>query len=369
MARKDAEYLKKIMKKYNVDRLWSWSRLNTYMNSPYEYMLKYVEKVKTDQSPSIYLIQGGACHEILEDFYLNKIKYDDMINKYENALFDLEIMDLKYDRTDEEKNFKISQRYENSVKHFYKNHKIINKDIRIEDFITIKIKDEVAQGYIDALVKDEEGVNIIDWKTSTLYVGKKIEKEIGQLKLYALGLVQKGVPIEKIKVGWNFLKYQNITYKQKNGKLKTKSVLRCDSWMDELQKNIISWAKDLKLDLDFIIECIAKDDFESLPKELKSLYKIDDCYILKTFTKKELDDFEEKLYNIIKEIKTKEKQYEVTGNDDIFWDEEINQDSTYYFYNLCGYSRRLHKPWNEYLENLEMFIDNKEDDDFDLDDI
>lgn len=35
--RKTEEEKKKIMKENNVDRLWSFSRLSTYSNSPYEY--------------------------------------------------------------------------------------------------------------------------------------------------------------------------------------------------------------------------------------------------------------------------------------------------------------------------------------------
>ncbi|WRK54667.1 hypothetical protein SD457_06990 [Coprobacillaceae bacterium CR2/5/TPMF4] len=38
--------------------------------------------------------------------------------------------------------------------------------------------------------------------------------------LYAIGLHQMGVPWKNIKIGWNFLKYQNVTVEQKNGKKK-----------------------------------------------------------------------------------------------------------------------------------------------------
>ena len=44
MGRKTKEELKEITKKYDVNRLWSWSKFNTYHNSPYEYYLKYIIK-------------------------------------------------------------------------------------------------------------------------------------------------------------------------------------------------------------------------------------------------------------------------------------------------------------------------------------
>ena len=50
MGRKTGEELEEIQKKYNVDRLWSWSRFNSYHNSPYEYFLKYIAKKKEDSN-------------------------------------------------------------------------------------------------------------------------------------------------------------------------------------------------------------------------------------------------------------------------------------------------------------------------------
>ena len=38
--RKTSEELQQIMKKENVSRIWSWSRFNSFHNSPYEYYLR-----------------------------------------------------------------------------------------------------------------------------------------------------------------------------------------------------------------------------------------------------------------------------------------------------------------------------------------
>ena len=45
MGRKTSEELNELCKKYNTDRLWSWSRFNTYHNSKYEYFLKYIKHI------------------------------------------------------------------------------------------------------------------------------------------------------------------------------------------------------------------------------------------------------------------------------------------------------------------------------------
>lgn len=46
MARLTYEELEKIKKEYNVSRLYSWSRVNCFMTSMWEYYLKYVLKKK-----------------------------------------------------------------------------------------------------------------------------------------------------------------------------------------------------------------------------------------------------------------------------------------------------------------------------------
>lgn len=365
MARKSKEYLNKLKKKYSVNQLWSWSRINTYMNSPYEYYLKYIKKEPTDKNDGIYCIQGNICHQILENLYLKNIKYEDMITEYEKNLFDLELGDFKYNRTDEEKNLQIANTYENSIRNFFKNHIQINKKIIIEQFITIKIDKYIFQGYIDLIFKKDNIYHILDWKTSTIYKGQKQEKESKQLKLYALALYQRGIPLEKIKIGWNFLKYQNITYKQKNGKLKTVSLLRNENWMQQttLKKNILSHTKDLKLNTKKIEELILNENFNSFPSELKELYKIEDCYVWVDLTEEKMKELENEIIKTIKEIEIKTKEYNQNQNDEIFC-EEIEAKNLYYFYNICNYSREKHKPFNNYLEQLEMFVDDKNEYEF-----
>ena len=72
--------------------------------------------------------------------------------------------------------------------------------------------------------------------------GAKAENESGQLVLYAIGLNQQGIPMDKIKIRWNFLKYVTIQYEQKNGTVKTREVERCKIG-ESLQSNAKTWLK------------------------------------------------------------------------------------------------------------------------------
>jgi hypothetical protein len=53
------------------------------------------------------------------------------------------------------------------------------------------------------------------------------------------------------------------------------------------------------------------------------------------------------------EINKKEAEYMKTQDEKVFWS-EVTDSNSYYFANLSGYSRKIHKPYNEYLEMREM---------------
>ena len=46
MSRLSKEQLTVLMKKENVTRLWSWSKVNTFLTSKYEYFLKYIKHIQ-----------------------------------------------------------------------------------------------------------------------------------------------------------------------------------------------------------------------------------------------------------------------------------------------------------------------------------
>ena len=107
--RKTKEELNAIKKKYNVSDLYSWSKYNTAKSDLYEYYLKYIARIPEDRNDGIYGISGNACHDILEQFYSKQIKFEDMLPLYEDKLSNFNIIELKYDRTCEEKNEKIAK--------------------------------------------------------------------------------------------------------------------------------------------------------------------------------------------------------------------------------------------------------------------
>lgn len=365
MARKTGEELEVIKKKYNVCELYSWSKYNTAKSDFYEFYLKYIAKIPEDRSDGIYGVSGNECHDILEQFYNKQINFEDMLPLYEDKLENFNIIELKYDRTNDENNKKIAKKYEECIKHFFQYHQPIHKKVALEKFILIKVGKFLFQGYIDFTHKEGIYFIITDWKTSTIYTGKKIDKEKGQLLLYAEGLRQLGVPLENIKIRWGFLKYVTVEIQQANGKTTQRNIVRNEIGKS-LSSNVKMWLNKSKCyseeQIEAYIDMISlTNSLDCLPEDIKSKYKVDDCYVYIPFTEEEIEKLKEDIINTIVSISKKEAEYMRTKDENIWW-EDITDEKSYYFANLSGYSAKLHKPYAAYLEKFKS-SDNKEDED------
>lgn len=384
--RKTFEELEQLKKEFNTDRLWSWSRVNSIHNSLYEYYLKYIKHTPEDRQDSIYTVTGGISHDIIEKFYTDEITYEQMIDEFEDGWTTAMIAELKFNRSDSAKNETIGDKYYYDLQHFFKNHKKIKTKVILEQFVTIKIGNEYYQGYIDCLTKDADGnYIIIDWKTSTAYAGAKAENECGQLVMYAIALHQMGIPYEKIKICWNFLKYQNITVHMKNDTSKVRQIERAKIG-ESLQANAKMWLKDLGYEdmlMEYLDALAQTNDITVLPADVQEKYICEDCYVYVELTDALIKRWEDYIIETTKMIRDKEAEYENLKSEGkfeeaekIWWeDEESVKAQSYYFANLCSYSAKVHKPYAAYLEKLDaeknggLLGSKKSDDEYAEDDL
>lgn len=369
MARKTGEELNEICSKLGIDTLWSWSRYHCYKQDRWEYYLKYILHKKEDRTNSIYCVSGGNVHDIIENLYTGKIKYEDMPEAYEDSLFTMNCAELKYNRSDSDKNDAIANKYENCIRHFFKNHNQINQSHKVEHFITIKISDNIyMQGYVDMLYiepyVDEEGnkrqrVHIVDWKTSTRYQGKKIDEECGQLVIYAEGIRQAlKIPLEDIVCEWNFLKYVTVTYEQKNGNKKDRYIER-NAIGESLINTAKMWLKHFGYEDDiekYTDEMILNNNIDCLPSEVREKFVIKDCYVQVPLSEERIEDLKTDIVETVGEINSKADEYSQTKDEDLFWQEVTDADE-FRLATLSGYSRLKHKPYDLYLKEKELFID------------
>lgn len=360
--RLNKEELEQVKKKYSVNRLYSYSRLDCFNRSPFEYWLKYVARKEEDRADCIYAPVGNGCHDILERYYDNKIKYVDMSEEFEDVwIAYAKCYNFKFDRNDEEKNKSIGEKYYENLKHFFMNHKQIKSNVVLERFLAVKIGDYVLQGYADIIFKAPNGKIVIgDWKSSSKFSGQSLIDHSWQLVIYAMALIQLGVPLADIICAFNFLKYCSITYQQANGKVKTKSVERRNIG-NSLKANAKMWLKKLgyENDVDFYLNTLEQtNSIECLPDEVKNKYAIFDCWVEIPLTQKLIDQCSKMVIHTIMDIEAREADYKRMQDEGaneftlskLFWDDtELIKQQSYYHATLSGYSKKLHKPYAEWL--------------------
>lgn len=358
MARLTDAELRRVKSRYGVDELYSWSKVSCFMTSPFEFYLKYVLHKKEDVDNCAYAPMGGIVHQIIEDYYNHKIGYEEMIENFEDSwVTAIDIANLLFDRNDDTKNNNIKNKYKENLTHFFNYHKPLKNKVEIERFLAAKVGDYVLQGYADAITKDDEGnFVIIDWKTSTKYSKKALEEHSGQLTVYAIALMQLGVPLNKIRCAFNFLKYCTVEYEQANGTIKTRDIERFELGQ-KLQTNLKVWLKKLgyedQMD-DYLKMVIDTNGIECLPENVQAKYKISDCYCYIDLNEDLVEKWTNEIIATIKDIELRRADYEETKSENVWWDtDESVKAQSYYFSTLCGYSANLHKPYAEHLKRLE----------------
>ena len=358
------EELNEIKKKFGVDQLWSFSKFDTYRTSKYEWMLKYIKHLpENNEKQSAYASLGGAVHDVLEGLYDGTVKYEDMLSQFEDIwMTNIEIAQLVFDRCDSTKNENIKNKYYKDLVHFFQNYNKLSYKMQNEQFVTIKITDDIVmQGYIDAVYKNEDDVfTVVDYKTSTQYSGKKIEEHAAQLVLYSEALRQLGVPKDKIRCCWNFLKYVNIDCEQMNGKIKTRTIERYEIG-EKLQASVKAWLKKLGYEeqmVEYLDALVQTNNIKCLPKDVQSKYTINDCYVYVDDIWDFYEKLKEEIIETIAEINENTEEYkclmeigDIESAEKLFWDDEESlKDQAYYYNNLCGYSIPTIKPYKQYLD-------------------
>lgn len=355
--RLENKQLEEIKNKHKVDTLWSWSRISSWHTSKYEWFLHYVIHEEPDRLDCIYGREGNYSHDIIEKYYNKEITYEDMISEFEDS-YNLarDIMGLKFNRCDAERDKIIGDKYYENLQLFFENHQPL-PPLVTEDFAQIKIDNNILIGYIDAWYKDDDdNIHIIDWKTSSIYTGKNLSDKSGQLVCYALSFMQKGVPIEKIKPCFNFLKYATITHEQANGKVKKTNVER-RLLGEKLQSPSKMWLKKLGYEDDidkYLKDVLDTNNIKCLPKEVQEKISISDCYVEVPLDVEIVNYWQNYVSETISDIEDRLIMYGACDSDKVFYDniDDIEKES-YYYATLSEYSANKNPCYAKYLEQLD----------------
>ena len=202
---------------------WSFSRLNSYYQCPYEWWLHYIECNESENG--FFGEYGSFIHKILEKYEKGELSLFELNQYYEDHFND----EIPHDAPPN-KYVDIRQSYFEKGVDYLNN---INIDLEkydvlgIEKKVEFKISDKDFIGYIDLLVRDRESgeIIIIDHKSASIKilkngnVSKSDQKHFlefkRQLYLYSIPVIEKYGTVSKLK--WNMFKDQKwieIPWKQ-----------------------------------------------------------------------------------------------------------------------------------------------------------
>lgn len=312
------EWTDSLKEKYGVDKIYSYSQLKLFDSDPYEYYLKYIKKVEPDiLEDSPYGLIGGMVHDLLEQFYKNEIKRSECKELFINQFSSI-ISDPKTGRfsKEEDLNRNISDNFQRDIIDYFSRVQKLEGKVLCEDPVSCLLSNEFQKsaflGYIDFLNFRKDGkIQIIDYKTSSLYKEKDIDKYSRQLLLYAHVAKEKyNKDYEDILVGWNFLKYAKVVS------------------IRDMSEEIVE-RRFLK---------------EYDPTE----YIFEDYIRYIDFNQNSESDLIDYLLSTTKKIEESVSKYNETGSDDVFM-YTVTYSDMFRLNNFCKYSEKLHRPLREYL--------------------
>lgn len=353
------QYIDIIKKQYDVENVWSFSRVNSFKQDPYGWFLRYIKHEPSDKdNGNAYGIYGNMVHDIMEDYYKGIIAREDCAKVFDEKWQELSLLGLKFNNTDEESEKRLKDKYYKDILSFMNTFETIDGEHHCEQPVAALLENknhkEAFFGYIDFLNKNNNHYQIIDYKTSTMYKGSAIEEHAQQLLLYAVGLKQKTqCEYNDITIGWNFLKYVLVKEEQKNGNIKDRYIERYEVGL-KLENSLKKWMKEFGYeDTNCIDYAVITNDFSKIPTEVMEKFSFHDCIITvefnETVEKLFIDKMLEECYNINKLV----EQYNETEDDGLFmW--EPSQRDEFYYYNLCDYSTNLHKAFAQYFSAKEQ---------------
>ena len=349
MGRLSYEQLDKLKEMYKVDRIWSWSRINTFVNQPWEYRIKYLDKLKPDTS-NIYTEMGTMSHDLVQGVYEGKYTTNELGGLYEEAILNWRMTDGKHKFMNEN----VEKGYLNNLSHYFENYEQLPYEVTVEQPVKIVLGDNKAVfiGYVDGLYKDEDGNYVIlDFKSSSKgeYVGKRLKENSKQLLLYSIGIHQAtGLPYDKIKARFDMMKYITVSYLQKNGKWKD-SLQERVKWVKSQENKLRTALKESGMnDLDveyFLVEAIGNNTIEDLPKEVQDKFKLKPAFIDVDVSEENAKELEEWLLNNIEECIEKEQGDWVKE----FPEPVIDPSNEFYFNVLAKGLLKFHEGYQEEL--------------------
>ena len=114
------------------------------------------------------------------------------------------------------------------------------------------------------------------------------------------------MPIDKIKICWDFLKYVNVSFVQQNGKPKTRQIERNaigTSLANTIKTKMKATKNYTEEEIDSYLEfVITTNSLEGLPEEIAKQFTVEDCLVYIPLNEEILQNLNEEVISTIKSI-------------------------------------------------------------------
>lgn len=194
-------------------QMYSYSQLTEFKQCEKKYWLNKVAYCKDVDKQNVYTIFGSLVDGILEEEYEFGLDNKTMLEKYEYGFNNNFTVNGKRYNFMSQKNYVESYA---SAKHYLTNYKRDPHMIKMKDVVAFPIGDYMPElegaffyGECDFVLRNENGgIEIGDFKTSTIFKGKDLQDKAMQLVLYAIAYeYMYGEKVEKI--FFDFIKYSS----------------------------------------------------------------------------------------------------------------------------------------------------------------
>ncbi len=192
--------------------IYSHSRLSTFETCPLQYRLRYVDKIKIDESETIEAFMGSRVHETLEKLYKDlRLSKSDMLEELLSFYDDVWLKNYSEDIRIVKAGY-TSLNYKDTgarcIREYYARYQPFNdgKTLGLEQMIAIDIEGYKLRGFIDRLSSSRDGVyEIHDYKTSQYLPQQSHFDSDRQLALYQIGVQEMFGDVNDIDLVWHYL--------------------------------------------------------------------------------------------------------------------------------------------------------------------
>lgn len=169
---------------------WSFSRINSYKTCRRMFYMQYVQHPKPKGDDNFFSEFGIFNHTIFQKYYENELEFFELSDYYKENYYNVVKHQAPPNRyvNLNTKYYDTGENYWNTFEGLFDEYEILG----VEEKFKIKIDNYNFTGFIDLVLRNEDGIVIVDHKSHSKFKSKKEKAEyLIQLYLYSIYIYEK----------------------------------------------------------------------------------------------------------------------------------------------------------------------------------